>query len=121
MIHTLADKNVCTSAKVPCSAGVQLHCKPLLERIRTLLDRFNVFEAIGFVGQELMHSQFLAFLLDPKQNHGLEDAFLRRLLYEVSLPLSQDLRDKDLGNTLVHREWGNVDAPDSTGAACAWT
>ncbi len=42
-----------------------------LEHIETLLDRFNVFETIGFVGQGLMHSNFLASLLDPRQNHGL--------------------------------------------------
>ena len=35
---------------------------PELDRIEALLDRFNVFEAIGFVGQELMHSKFLALI-----------------------------------------------------------
>ncbi len=35
---------------------------PELERIENLLDRFNVFETIGFVGQEVMRSRFLAFL-----------------------------------------------------------
>ena len=44
-----------------------------LERIQNLLDQFNMFETIGFIGQEVMHSRFLAFLLDPKQNHGLGD------------------------------------------------
>lgn len=28
-----------------------------LERIETLLDRFNIFETIGFIGQEVMHSR----------------------------------------------------------------
>ncbi len=51
-----------------------------LERIERLLNRFNVFETIGSVDQELMHSNFLASLLDPRQNHGLGDTFLRRLL-----------------------------------------
>jgi hypothetical protein len=55
-----------------------------LERIENLLDRFNVFEAIGFGKQETMHSQFLAFLLDPAQNHGLGDLFLMRFLEKVS-------------------------------------
>ena len=54
-----------------------------LECLENLLDRFNVFEAIGFVGQEIKHSHFLAFLLDPNQNHGLEDRFLRNLLREA--------------------------------------
>ncbi len=80
-----------------------------LERIEALLNRFNVFETIGFVDQELMHSNFLASLLDPRQPHGLGDAFLRRLLDEASLPNFLDLRDEDLGQTLVRREWQNVD------------
>ncbi len=80
---------------------------PELECIEAHLDRFNIFEAIGFVDQELMHSQFLASLLDPRQNHGLGDAFLKKLLDEASISL--DLRDEDLSQTLVHREWRNVD------------
>jgi hypothetical protein len=55
-----------------------------LERIEALLDRFNVFEAIGFVGQEVNHSRFLAFLLNPKQNHSLNDLFLKSILQNVS-------------------------------------
>jgi PD-(D/E)XK nuclease superfamily protein len=51
--------------------------------IEVLLDRFNIFEAIGFVGQELMHSRFLAFLLDPSKSHGLGDLLLKRLLRET--------------------------------------
>ncbi len=55
-----------------------------LERIEALLNRFNVFETIGFVDQELMHSNFLASLLDPRQNHGLGDAFLEEDLPFIS-------------------------------------
>ncbi len=55
-----------------------------LEGIESLLDQFNVFEAIGFVNQEVMHSQFLAFLLGSNQNHGLGDLFLKRFLGESS-------------------------------------
>ncbi len=87
-----------------------------LTRIESLLDRFNVFEAIGFVGQEVKHSHFLAFLLNPKQNHGLGDLFLKRMLREAlasadeKLPPSiQDLDGTDLGETLVQRERHNID------------
>ncbi len=55
-----------------------------LERIEALLNRFNVFETIGFVNQDLMHSNFLASLLDPRQNHGLGDAFLEEDLPFIS-------------------------------------
>jgi hypothetical protein len=88
-----------------------------LERIESLLDQFNVFEAIGFMGQEVMHSRFLVFLLDPNQSHGLEDLFLKRLLREVfatsdtaSFPiLFEDIDELDLGQTLVRREHQYID------------
>ena len=37
-----------------------------LERLEALLDRFNILEALGVVRQELRHSDFLRFLLDPR-------------------------------------------------------
>jgi hypothetical protein len=81
-----------------------------LEGIEELLDRYNVFEAIGFTKQEIMHSRFLAFLLDPKRHHGLDDLFLRGLLRKCSestdgytLP-RVDHHDGGLGQTTVHTE-----------------
>jgi hypothetical protein len=82
-----------------------------LERIETLLDRFNVFEAIGFVHQEVMHSYFLAFLLDPRQNHDLGDLFLKGFLESVkdssNVMLPIDLYSRNVGvlkETKVHKE-----------------
>jgi hypothetical protein len=51
-----------------------------LERLESLIAQFNIFEAVGVERQELRHSDFLSFLLDPRQSHGLGDSFLRRLL-----------------------------------------
>ncbi len=78
-------------------------------RLRKLLDRFNIFEAIGVVRQELRHSDLLAFFLDPKGSHGLGDAFVKRLLQE-GLGLAggaartitpSDLADWSLGSASV--------------------
>ncbi len=88
-----------------------------LERIENLLDRFNVFETIGFVGNELMHSNFLAFLLDPKRNDGLRDLFFKEVLrktlgtaHKTLLPsMFKNLDSIDLGQTLVRREHQNID------------
>jgi hypothetical protein len=90
---------------------------PELERLETLLGQFNVFEAIGAVRHELRHSDFLAFLLDPRQNHGLGDEFARRLLQRVlissgdhPLPITPiDLDVWDLNGLAVQREWQNID------------
>src|SRR3954452_1476430 len=54
-----------------------------LETLEGLVAQFNIFEAVGAVRQELRHSDFLAFLLDPRQNHRLGDAFVRRLLQKI--------------------------------------
>jgi hypothetical protein len=59
-----------------------------------------------------MHSRFLAFLLDPKQNHGLGDRFLNSFLRTVSestdgtsLPQVFDrVDDAGLHQTTVHTE-----------------
>ena len=54
-----------------------------LERLDTLLDQFNIFEAVGAVHVEVRHSDFLSFLLDPSQNHGLGDIFVKCLLQKL--------------------------------------
>jgi hypothetical protein len=91
-----------------------------LEQLEALLDQFNIFEAVKIVRQELSHSNFLGFLLDPRQPHGMGDAFLKRLLQQTllrareaglrDLPVSLvDLDVWSLADTLVLREWGNID------------
>ena len=88
-----------------------------LERLEDLLSQFNIFEALGAVRAETRHSDFLAFLLDPKQNHGLGDVFLKRLLQRAVTRIGGadnpvnaiDLDVRDLNDTLVYRERGNID------------
>ncbi|MEK9505534.1 PDDEXK-like family protein [Gaopeijia maritima] len=90
---------------------------PELERLEQLLGEFNLFEAAGVVRQELRHSDFLGFLLDPQQTHGLGDSFLTLFLRRVvqasnldDLPFSAiDVTLWDLSDTEVRREWRNVD------------
>jgi hypothetical protein len=48
-----------------------------LERLESLLNQFNIFEAVGMVRQEIRHSHFLAFLLNPSASHRLRDIFLK--------------------------------------------
>jgi hypothetical protein len=54
-----------------------------LETLEGFLDQFNIFEAVGVERQELRHSDFLAFLLNPSENHRLGDLFVRRLLQRI--------------------------------------
>jgi hypothetical protein len=90
---------------------------PDLERLEALIARFNVFEALGVVRQELRHSDFLAFLLDARQSHGLGDALVKRLLQAVVrtasvipaglTPIHIDLMSFD--RLVVRREWQAID------------
>src|SRR5215208_5168776 len=90
---------------------------PDLERLEALVSRFNVFEAMGVVRHELRHSDFLAFLLDPRQTHGLGSIFAKRLLQRALqssasaiiplTPIHVDLMDLD--RLSVRREWRSID------------
>ena len=88
-----------------------------LERLEALLDRFNILEALGVVRQELRHSDFLRFLLDPRNPHGLGDTFVKRLLQKIlvargDVPVSVtpiELELWDLGRVEVRREWQHID------------
>ena len=86
-----------------------------LEYLEDSIAEFNIFEVIGAVRQELRHSDFLAFLLNPSEKHGLGDKFLKRflmnvLLYADNAPLSAIRIDiMDLSNVIVERESQNID------------
>lgn len=87
-----------------------------LERLEAVLGQFNIFEAIGVVQQEVRHSDFLAYLIDPRGNHGLRDAFIKRLLQKAltsnnaALPISPiDLDLWDLSLARVLREEHRID------------
>jgi hypothetical protein len=88
---------------------------PDLEKLEALLAQFNIFEALGPVRQERRHSDFLAFLLNPSESHGLSDSLLKRFLRRVLLDVSEpplgaveiDLMDMDSARVL--REWRNID------------
>ena len=88
-----------------------------LDRLEALLDRFNILEALGIVRQERRHSDFLAFLMDPRGNHGLGDAFVKRLLQRVLIsvgdvsasvtPIEMELWN--LERMEIRKEWHHID------------
>ena len=84
------------------------------EKIKNTSSRFNVFRALGLEEMEIRHSQFLAWLLNPKETHGLNDYALREFLKLVSLTDGSgftifDLDGWDLEGTEVITEWNNID------------
>jgi hypothetical protein len=56
--------------------------------------QFNLFEVLGRPRLELAHSRFLAWLLDPLESHGFDDAFLRGFMRKsgiLEMPSTVDL------------------------------
>jgi len=86
-----------------------------LQQLEVLLRKFNLFEALKLVSVEVRHSDFLAYLMDPKQNHGLGDGFLKGFLQSVLRgaanqtvnPIEIDVWN--LTGAEVYREWQNID------------
>jgi hypothetical protein len=85
-------------------------------RLDKSLRRFNIFEAVGAVRQELRHSDFLAFLLNPYSNRSFKGRFTEILLDETAhsptgkkLPAAFRTKSGIFDNAEVRREWCNID------------
>ncbi len=88
-----------------------------LDDLEDILSEFNIFDAIGMSRQEIRHSTFLAFLLDPRGQHGFGDKFLTRFLQKAvhsearteSTVNRLDIELMDLYDVIVLREHHNID------------
>lgn len=91
-----------------------------LEELTAHLSAFNLFRVLRIEKHEIRHSNVLAWLLNPRENHGLGDSFLRRFLSRmllrnvesglVDLPLSAATVElADLLDAEVMREYRNID------------
>lgn len=86
-----------------------------LESDFKLVTGFNVFDALAIARQEIRHSRFLAFLLDPAGSHGLGAWFLRGILLSAVIehpepPVSRlDVVIADLAGCVVHCERDHFD------------
>lgn len=98
-----------------------LNVLPDLEGLTRRNGSSNLFEIAGLVRQEIKHSNFLGYLLDPAEAHGLQDDFLKRLLVLVvknfnekssgAHASTQPLRVmlSDYSDAIIRREWTNLD------------
>ena len=75
----------------------------------------NIFQILRITKNEIRHSNFLSWLLDPNQSHKLGDIFLKRFLREVFSSdkfgdIDQvDVEGMDLSKVEIQREWKNID------------
>ena len=97
----------------------QFEADESLKRLEKLSEEQRVeFDALDLVGQlrlesgralwgwEEFHSGVLAWLMDPKQSHGVGDRFLKEFLLCAGVPSA--CRSADWSATEVIREWENV-------------
>ena len=57
---------------------------PDLKRLEELLGEFNLFDVLNIWHLESQHSWVIAWLLDPRGSHGLNDYFLRAFLTQAA-------------------------------------
>lgn len=61
-------------------------------------DDFNIFDILNLSSKELIHSQFIAMLINPQGSHNNRDTFLSLLLEEIGV------KDFDTSNVSVKNE-----------------
>lgn len=64
-----------------------------LAQLNAMLERINLFEAMGVGDKEVRHSRLLAWLLDPHRSHGCGITYLNRFLEAVLKEDGDSLRD----------------------------
>ncbi|MBK3665080.1 PD-(D/E)XK nuclease family protein [Bradyrhizobium diazoefficiens] len=88
---------------------------PDFEKLELAMGDPNIFRALAIERQEIRHSNFFAYLLDPGENHGLGDILLRKFLRDIfadSRAQGRTLFDADLmdfSDVDVRREWRGID------------
>jgi len=89
-----------------------------LEKLEELTSTFNIFESLDIIKQEIRHSNFLAWIMNPKESHGIGDYFIKRFLLEITaLAIRQGVGDItpieidtcELADVKVEREWKFID------------
>lgn len=61
----------------------ELLIDPNFEKLELLRNQPNIFEVLKLQHYEIRHSNFLGWFLDPNDNHGIGDYFLRRFLIKI--------------------------------------
>lgn len=104
-----------------------IHSNPQLERLESLANEFNIFSSLKIVDVEIRHSNFLAWLLDPSETHGLGSYFLKSFLKEIAYKASNsdpsviEVDSWDLDQAEIRREEEHTDiliVDDSNNLVC---
>lgn len=87
------------------------------EMLNLSLKEPNIFHILEDTKKELKHSNFLSYLLNPNENHGLYEIFLQGFIREIFSDYVEkgvkvsvlDMVDLNYNEVQVLREWKNID------------
>ena len=88
---------------------------PLFDQLSIETNKPNIFRALGVTNYEIRHSNFLAWLVDPHENHGLGDIILKKILQDIVTDNRAEnisilsIANLDSSKVEVRREWKNID------------
>ncbi|OZG63308.1 PD-(D/E)XK nuclease superfamily [Bifidobacterium lemurum] len=95
---------------------------PNFSALERRLNRINVFEIADVRDREIKHSNLLRWLMDPRENHGLGDRFVKEIISSVYTNAIDDSADSgvdletfaglildDLSESVVEREEKDID------------
>lgn len=86
-----------------------------LKQLDDHTDNFNLFDVLKITNVEIRHSNFLAWIFDPNENHGLGDSFIKAFITKVVSKCDKgkyrtfDLLLQDFFSYQVFREYYHMD------------
>ena len=85
-----------------------------LDPLSEWTSKFNLFDILKITRTEIRHSNMLAWLLSPNENHGMSDSIIRGFIQYVitTFPDDKDVFDTllmDCHDFMIQREWHNID------------
>lgn len=78
--------------------------KKRIDRQRTTAEDINIFEILDFRDNEVRHSKFLAWLLDPEGTHAQGNLFFKCFLKSAELPIKYADAPYKVKPEVTHKE-----------------
>lgn len=108
----MAENNTISDEQALLDFLLDIEC---LDKLLPWTGKFNLFDVLKVSKNEIRHSNVLGWLLDPNENHGMGDAFLKGILQRLAENDSDGKYDvfkvlrSDMYSFSVYREWKNID------------
>lgn len=107
------DENCCTQEKqILQEFLLDIEC---LDVLLPWTKKFNLFDVLKISRAEIRHSNMLGWMLDPNENHGFGDMFLKEIIQRLTENDAVGRYDilklmlLDTYSFVVYREWKNID------------